>query len=442
MNYVASRRFDMDVGMLAPHSAVRVYVMGERGVHQAATDVEISHMSRLVGEAIKAGALGFGSSRLTEQRSSDGRNIPSLASEEAELTAIAKAMDANGGGVMQMAPEFNEIERGIAEVEMLVRVSKASNSPVMYSLKQNNNTPDIWRDLLAITARANAENVAIHPQVLGRPTGIVMSLDCSEHPFAKCPSYLAIAGLPLPARVAAMRQPALRETLLAESIEYGLKKRGGGMKNVYAFGEPVDYEPHPSQSLQARADRLGVRPELLAYDQLLNNNGTGLLLYAFGNYARGTLDPALEMMRFPSSVPGLGDGGAHSTIICDASISTFMLSYWTRDRVRGERMALPSVVKWLTQTAARAIGLNDRGLIRRGYKADLNVIDYDRLGLHSPRMVHDLPGGGKRLVQDARGYVATIVSGEIVRRDDQATEALPGRLVRGSWIQRQSRIAA
>ncbi len=432
MDYVAGRRFDMDVGVLTPHSALRVYVMGERGMTDAANAAEISEIARLAGEAARVGALGFGTSRLTAQRSSDGSHIPSLASEESELTAIAQAMNANGGGVLQIAPEFNELARAAAELEMLARISKASNRPVMYSLKQNNREPEAWRDLLDITARANADDIAIHPQVLGRPTGAILSLECSGHLFVRCPSYKAIADKPLAARVAAMRDPQLRETMIEEAAAMTLSSRRGGMKNIFEFGEPLDYEPEYAQSLEAKAERLGIRPQEIAYDQLMSRDGHGLLLYASGNYAQSTLDPALGMMRFPGSVPGLGDGGAHSTVICDASISTFMLSYWTRDRTRGERMSLPAVVQWLTQTAARAIGLNDRGLVRRGYKADLNVIDYERLALRSPRMVCDLPAGGKRLVQDAQGYVATIVSGEIVRRNDQPTEKLPGRLVRGA----------
>jgi N-acyl-D-aspartate/D-glutamate deacylase len=433
LDLLSTRRYDMDIGTLLPHSILRTYVMGERALSGGKADAaDISEMAKLTREALEAGCLGFGSSRLTEQRTGDGRQIPSLAALEDELGGIASAMGAANRGVLQMAFEFNDFPGALEEMEMLVRLARTSGRPTMYSLKQSNRYPEGWRDLLAINARANVEGIPIRPQVLGRPTGAIIGLECTMHPFVNCPSYKEISGLSLARRVVEMRKPDVRARLLQEVAGSRMSSRSQGMTNVFEFNEPLDYEPLPSQSIEARASRLGVQPEALIYEQLLSNEGHGLLLFAAGNYAQGSLDPALAMMQFPGSVPGLGDGGAHSTIVCDASISTYLLSYWARDRIRGERVPLQKVVKWLTRDSAEAVCLLDRGLLKAGLKADINVINHRRLKLHAPWIVADLPGGGKRMVQDVDGYVATIVSGSLVRRHDQETANLPGRLVRGA----------
>ncbi|MET0894507.1 MAG: amidohydrolase family protein [Acidimicrobiia bacterium] len=428
LDFLGGRRYDMDVGALVPHSALRVHVMGERGMDgEVATPDDVAGMATVAREAVAAGALGFATSRLTEQRAGDGRHIPSLNAAESELEAIACAM---GRGVLQMAIEFNEFPSVVDELEMLVRVARHSGRPTMYSLKQCNRTPEGWRDLLDITSRANAEGVDIHPQVLGRPTGLVVHWDGGLQPFALTPTYLKVAPLPIERRVADLRRPEVRAAIVGEAAENQVKVRAD-FSNYFRFGEPPDYEPDPGTSVEHEAAQRGIDPLELIYDLMLERDGRGQLLCCIGNYAQGSLDPALEMMRFPGSVPGLGDGGAHSTVVCDASISTYMLTYWTRDRTRGDRLPLPFVVRWLTADCASAMGLHDRGTIAVGRKADLNVVDYDHLTLHAPRRQADLPAGGHRLVQDVDGYVATVVSGEIVRRDDQPTDALPGRLVRG-----------
>jgi N-acyl-D-aspartate/D-glutamate deacylase len=432
LDALAARRYNMDIGTLLPHSTMRAYVMGEAALERAADDTERAGLTDLARQAVAAGALGFGTSTLRDQRTKNGRYIPSVMADEAEFAAIASGMSHGGGGVFQVAIEFNQFPLACEELEMFARVGEASGRPIMYSCKQTNRVPQGWRDLLAISDAANARGIAMHPQVLGRPTGAIMGLQTTLHPFSRCPSWRPLAGFSLVEKVAAMRDPSVRVTLLAEleQAQQKLPERLRGFELVFPLGDDPDYEPAQSASVEAIARAKGVASGELVYDLLLEKEGRQLLLLAGGNYAEFSLEPSLEMIRNPHSVPGLGDAGAHAGIICDASISTYMLSYWTRDRRRGDRLELPQVVKWLTADCASVLGLTDRGRIAPGLKADLNVIDHDQIRLHAPRATHDLPAGGTRLVQDATGYVATVVSGKIVHRHDQPTQALPGRLVR------------
>ena len=435
LDFLSGRQYDMDVGALLPHSMLRTYVMGERGIRgESASAEEVAQMGKLAAEASAAGALGFASSRLTEQRAKDGSNIPSLRATEAELKGVAQGLCSTRGGTLQMAIEFNDFPGAVDELGMFIRVARDSGLPGMYSLKQSNRTPEGWRELLALTSRANGEGARIHPQVLGRPTGAIITLDATLHPFAKCPSFELLAKIPLRERVERMRDPELRARLVAEAATVKMSARSGSdsYARMFRFVEPLQYEPDPSTSVAAYAKARNERPEAVIYDWLMENDGTGQVLYAAGNFADGTLDAALDMMRFPGSVPGLGDGGAHSTFVCDASASTYMLTYWARDRQRGERMSVPEVVRKLTRDSAMAVGLHDRGVLAAGYKADLNVIDHGRLALHAPKLIADLPAGGRRMVQASTGYVATVVSGKVVRRNDEETAELPGRLVRGA----------
>lgn len=432
LDALAQRQFNMDVATLVPHSTLRAYVMGDRSLTDTATAQDLQQMTQLVCEAVRAGASGIGTSTLRDQKTSDGRHIPSVLADEAEFHALAQGMAQAGAGVMQVAIEFNQFPLACEELEMFARVGKASGRPIMYSLKQTNRTPDGWRDLLAISDRANGEGVAIHPQVLGRPTGALMGLQTSLHPFSHCPSFKPFVGLPIADQVAAMRQPDLRAKLLAEAEQAQLRlpERVRGFGLVFPLSDPPNYEPTQADSVDALAAARGVPAMELAYDLLLEQDGQRILLLAGGNFAEYSLEPALEMMRNPYSVPGLGDAGAHSGIICDASISTYLLSYWTRDRARGDQLALPAVIKSLTLDGAGILGLTDRGRLSEGLRADINVIDHDRINLRIPRATHDLPAGGVRLVQDAVGYVATLVNGQIVQRNDQVVSNTPGRLVR------------
>jgi N-acyl-D-amino-acid deacylase len=432
LDALSKRKFNMDIATLIPHSTLRAFVMGDRCLTDNASAEEREQMASMVCEAIRAGAIGVGTSTLRDQKTSDGHHIPSVLADEDEFQALADGMARAGAGVFQVAIEFNQFPLACEELEMFARVGKASGRPIMYSLKQTNRTPDGWRALMAISDRANAEGTAMHPQVLGRPTGALMGLQTSLHPFSRCPSFEPYSGLPIADQVAAMRTPELRAQLLseAEQAQLRLPERVRGFSLVFPFFDPPNYEPTQAQSVDALAAAKGMPAMEYAYDLLLEEEGHRILLLAGGNFAEYSLEPALEMMRNPHSVPGLGDAGAHSGIICDASISTYMLSYWTRDRTLGDKLALPGVIKWMTQDCANVLGLTDRGQISVGMRADINVIDYDRINLRIPHATHDLPAGGLRLVQNAVGFVATIVNGQIVHRDDEVTNVLSGRIIR------------
>lgn len=432
LDALSKRAFNMDIATLIPHSTLRAFVMGNRCLTDKASAEEREQMASIVCEAIRAGAIGVGTSTLRDQKTSDGHHIPSVLADEEEFQALADGMARAGAGVFQVAIEFNQFPLACEELEMFARVGKASGRPIMYSLKQTNRTPDGWRYLLAISDRANAEGTAMHPQVLGRPTGALMGLQTSLHPFSRCPSFKPYLDLPIAEQVAAMRTSELRAQLLseAEQAQLRLPERVRGFSLVFPFFDPPNYEPTQAQSVDALAAAKGMPAMEYAYDLLLEEEGHRILLLAGGNFAEYSLEPALEMMRNPHSVPGLGDAGAHSGIICDASISTYMLSYWTRDRTLGDKLALPGVIKWMTQDCANVLGLTDRGQISVGMRADINVIDYDRINLRIPHAKHDLPAGGLRLVQNAVGFVATIVNGQIVHRDDEVTNVLSGRIIR------------
>lgn len=432
LDALSKRAFNMDIATLIPHSTLRAFVMGKRCLTETASAEECEQMASIVCDAIRAGAIGVGTSTLRDQKTSDGYHIPSVLADEAEFHALAEGMARAGAGVFQVAIEFNQFPLACEELEMFARVGKVSGRPIMYSLKQTNRTPDGWRALMAISDRANAEGTAMHPQVLGRPTGALMGLQTSLHPFSHCPSFKPYLELPTADKVAAMRTPELRAQLLseAEQAQLRLPERVRGFSLVFPFFDPPNYEPTQAQSVDSLAAEKGMPAMEYAYDLLLEEEGRRILLLAGGNFAEYSLEPALEMMRNPHSVPGLGDAGAHSGIICDASISTYMLSYWTRDRTLGDKLALPAVIKWMTQDCANVLGLTDRGQISVGLRADINVIDYDRLNLRIPHARHDLPAGGLRLVQNAIGFVATIVNGQIVHRDDEVTNVLSGRIVR------------
>jgi N-acyl-D-amino-acid deacylase len=431
--FLAARRFDMHVGGLLPHSCLRVFVMGERAINgEPAALEDIARMEALTYEALRAGACGVGSTRLTSQRTLSGTPAPSIAAREDELTGIARAIARAGRGVLQIAPEFNQFPRAEEELRMVVRVARATGCRVTYSLKQSNHHKDGWKRLLEITDEANREGLDVRPMVFGRPTGDVLGWECSVHPFVHSPAYRPLAELPLARRVAELKKAEVRGAILSQTQRAAAERGagwGGSYRLLFPIGEVPDYEPPPQDSVASLAERAGVHPTEIIYDAMMRDEGRGALLSAYGNYADGNLDPSLAMMRFPRSVLGLADAGAHCTIICDASAPTTMLSYWARDRTRGARLPLPEVVRRLTSDAAGLFDLDDRGVVRVGMKADLNVIDHARLRLYPPRMEYDLPTGGKRLVQDAVGYRATLVGGVVAHLNDRPTEALPGQLV-------------
>ncbi|WP_315763427.1 MULTISPECIES: N-acyl-D-amino-acid deacylase family protein [unclassified Bradyrhizobium] len=432
MDWLSKRNFDMDVGAQLPHAALRVYVMGERGARRdPATADDNRAMAALAGEAVHAGALGFSTSRTLNHRTSTGDYTPTLKAGEDELTAIAGAMQTAGRSVLQFVLDISTIHE---DLPMMLRVAETTRCPISFSVTQNDRAPERWRQTLAEINAAATRGLSVTTQIAARPVGLLLGLELSRNPLQTHPSYQAIAHLPLAERVARMRQSEVRAAILSEqarATDDPLFFRPNYDK-MYLLGDPPDYEQPPENALGAKAQRLGRRPEELAYDAMLSDNGRGMLYVPFLNYADGNLDATFEMLRDPSAVPGLSDGGAHCGIICDASFPTYLLTHWTRDRKRGEKLSIPFVVAAQSRKTALSVGLSDRGLISPGYKADVNVIHYDRLHLHPPKVHYDLPVGGRRLMQQVDGYEATIVSGVVTRRNGEATGAHPGRLIRGA----------
>src|SRR6266853_1305539 len=404
MDWLSQRNFDVDIGAQLPHAALRVYVMGERGARRdPATAEDNSAMAALAGDAVRAGALGFSTSRTLNHRTSTGDFTPTLKAGEDELP-------------------------------MMLRVAEKTQCPISFSITQADKAPRRWRQTLDTINEASARGLAITAQIAARPVGLLLGLELSRNPFQTHPSYREIAKLPLAERVARLHQPEVRAAILSEtatSTDDPLFFRPNYDK-MYLLGDPPDYEQPPENALGAQARRRGCQPEALAYDAMLSDDGRGMLYVPFLNYADGNLDAVHEMLRDPHSVPGLSDGGAHCGIICDASFPTYLLTHWTRDRTRGEKLSIPFVVAAQARKTALSVGLYDRGVIARGFKADVNVIDYDRLHLHPPKVHYDLPVGGRRLLQQVDGYDATIVSGVVTQRGGTATGARPGKLVRGA----------
>ena len=426
-----ARPYDMDVAAMVTHAPLRVHVMGEAAeAHAVATPEQCAEMARLTAEGLAAGALGFSTSRAIAHRTLDGRHIPTLGTPEAELETIARAIRAQGSGWMQVISDFDDPEDEFARLQ---RIAAASGRPMTFSLLQRESKPRLWRWLLDKVEAAHEAGVPMYGQVMGRPVGLMFGFELSQHPFLMRASYQAIAHLPFEQRIAALRDPALRARIIAEPTEDpALRVRLNNWEKIFALGDPPDYEPPPEKSVAAMAASRGMDPAALCYDMMLEKDGRAILNRPILNYADGDLTAIRNMVTHPHTLMGLGDGGAHVGYICDASCMTHMLVHWARDRARGPRLPLEFVVKRISRDNAHALGLKDRGVLAVGKKADINVIDFGRLALEMPKMHYDLPAGGKRLIQKADGYVATIVAGTPVYREGEATGALPGRLVRGA----------
>ena len=424
LDALEARPFDIDVATQVPHAAIRVHVMGKRGVdREPATAADAEHMARLVAEGINAGALGFSTSRTINHKTKAGAHIPTLEADEAELTTIARALPS---GWMQVISDFDDPG---PEFAMLRRLVHVSGKPMSITILQRDSKPEEWRRVTGWIADASRHGDPMFGQVLTRPTGIILGFEISQNPFTGRRSYDEIADLPFEQKIRALRDPALRARILSEETEDKiLRHRVARWDRIFPMSDPPNYEPAPDDSIAARA--AGRDPAALAYDLLLENNGKTLLYRPLSNYSFGNLDAVHDMLTHDSTIVGLGDGGAHVGILSDASALSTMLTHWTRDR-NGARFTLPWAVKRITRDSALAIGLRDRGVIAAGYKADLNVIDYDRLNVRVPEVVYDLPAGGRRLIQRADGYDVTIVSGVPVYRNGESTGNLPGRLVRG-----------
>jgi N-acyl-D-aspartate/D-glutamate deacylase len=436
MDALEERQRDIDVAAYLPHSPLRVYVMGQRGAdREPATAEDMARMRALAKEAVQTGALGFASSRLAIHKTESGAPIPTYDAGQEEIAEIARGIADAGGGLIQFVPDipaggYQPVLQQVFDVAADVRL------PVTFTLSIGNAGEPIWPDAITMVEKANAAGADITAQMFPRPIGLVIGLELTANPFVLYPSYREIAHLPLAQRVAEMRKPEVRARILADKPGYDdpaghpLLYLAQAWEWIFPLEEDPDYEPDRSTSILARASARGVSPMEEAYDRLLDDDGHAMLLVAMANFENNSLDTVGELIRRDDVVLGLGDGGAHYGMICDASFPTFLLAHWARDRATG-RLTVAEAVRELTSVPARVAGFADRGRIAVGYKADLNVIDHAGLRLHKPVIVHDLPAGGRRLDQTADGYVATIVSGQVIAENGKPTDARPGKLVRG-----------
>jgi N-acyl-D-aspartate/D-glutamate deacylase len=434
LDTLAGHAWTMDVGTQIAHGPVRAYVMGERGArNEAASAAEIAEMKRIVREAIDAGALGFSMSRTIAHVAIDGEPVPGTFAAEDEVFGISRALGEAGKGVVELAPmgaAGEDIVNPAKEVEWMRRLSVETGRPVTFALIQVDAAPDLWRELMQAS-----RDVDLWPQVAGRATGLLSGFFTTYCLLDVVPAFAAFKFLEKPTAEqmrAKVSDPAFRAEILAwEPDEETAKRLADAYARTFLLGDPPDYEPSYDRSLAGLAESSGKDPLEVAYDAMMVGNGEGLLYVPILNYSYGNLDQAREMLLHPRSAVGLADGGAHCGVICDASMPTFMLTHWTRDRSRGETLPLELVVQKQTRDTARLYGLNDRGTLEPGMLGDVNLIDYDRLQLLPPEVAADLPAGGRRLLQRAVGYVATIKRGVVTYREGVHTGELPGRLVRG-----------
>lgn len=432
LDALETRQRDIDVAVYLPHSPLRVYVMGQRGAdREPATAEDLAKMRALAKEAVEVGALGFASSRLTIHKTESGSPIPSYEAAREEIEEIARGVVDGGGGLLQFVPDIPA--GGYQPVlQMVFDVAEDVRLPVTFTLVVANTGDPTWPDAITMIEKANGAGGDITAQLLPRPIGLIIGLQLSANPFVLYPSYREIAHLPLAQRVTEMRKPEVRARILADKPGHGhpILYVAQAWDWIFPLGDSPDYEPDPSGSIGARARARGVNPMEEAYDRLLDDDGHAMLLVATSNLKNNSLDTVGKLLHRDDVVLGLGDGGAHYGMICDASYSTYFLAHWARDRASG-RFTVAEAVRELTSVPARVAGLADRGRIAAGYKADLNVIDHGALRLHKPVIRYDLPAGGRRLDQTAEGYVATVVSGEVIAENGVPTAARPGKLVRG-----------
>ncbi len=433
----------VDIGTHLPHAALRTYVMGERGADhtEAPSDDELARMADLTREALAAGAIGFATSRTDVHRTKDGTNIGTLTASERELLTIADAMRAAGTGVTQLisdAYQTPDDDFANREMDLIEAFARTSTRPLSFTVQQAFHSPDRWRHLFSRVGEMRDRGLDVKPQVASRPIGVLLGLEATASPFLFTPSAAEIAGLPLPERVIAFRDPERRRRILEEHAGMVATLPDGLFKSIvsswdvmFALSDPVDYEMDAANSIGAHARAAGADPAGVVYDTLLERNGGQLLYLPLFNFAHGNYDDLYEMITTPFSLFGLSDAGAHCGAICDASMPTSSIVLWARDRRGGATVPLEQIVHQQTQRTAAHVGWNDRGVLAPGYVGDANVIDLDRLECRIPHLVHDLPAGGRRLMQEASGYRYTVKSGAVTFEDGQSTGALPGRLLRG-----------
>ncbi len=441
LDVLDSRRYAIDIATYIGHGPLRAYVMGDRGArNEPATTEDIAGMKRLVTEAIQAGAIGFSSSRTLNHKARDGEPVPGTFAAEDELDGLADGVVEAGGGLFEVAPQGLEFEEEVflGEVDLLSRIALRTKLPVTFAMLQNDRNPDSWKAALAKVDATNAAGGNMRPQIAARPFGMMIGW-ANNNPFTKRPTVVDLtARLDGEALRAELRKPEVRAAVLAEAdlpADPSIQFDGLGpflqmmLDKIYFMGDTPNYEPDADQTVAELAASKGVNPLEMAYDLLNESNGNAFLMLPFFNYVGGTQDAIHEMLLHPATVSGLSDGGAHCRMICDASIPTYVISHWARDR-KGPKLTLEAAVKVQTHDTAEVVGFHDRGTLQVGKRADINVFDLDTLDLDYPMAVDDLPAGGRRLMQRAHGYVATIVHGEVTRRNGVDTGARPGRLVR------------
>ena len=423
----------IDVGTQIPHGAVRAYVMGERGInHEEASQEEIDRMKEIVQEAIKAGAYGFSTSRTEKHNDVNGNLTPSITAHKNELVEIAKSLGEINKGVLQGISDFYDFE---SEFDIFKAMSKQSGRPISITVEQQDARPEWWEQLLDGIEDAQSEGINMYGQVPPRATGILMGLTATLNPFRFHPTYMEIADLALEERVEIMRNDEFKEKLLndnAVSINPLVDEIVNSYSKMFKLGEPANYEPDPEMSFESLANSSNMTAQEIAYDAMLEKDGRALIYHPLFNYQTGDLSLVEKMLKHPYTISGLGDAGAHCGAISDASFPTTLVQHWSRDRSRGSKLPLETVIKMQTSETANLLGIKDRGVLEKGYKADINIIDYEGLTLHEPEIINDLPAGGRRLVQKASGYDYTIVSGEVAFVKGEATGALNGRLIRNS----------
>jgi len=426
----------LDVGAQIPHGAVRAYVMGERGArNEKATAYDIEAMAEIVREGLRAGALGFSSSRTILHRAKDGELVPGTNAEEDEILGIGRMLGEVGHGVFEVASDLAPEER---ELGWMRKLSRLTGQPVTFACLQSPVDPEQWRRLLEVCERDAAEGGRLTPQVAQRPAGLILGFESTAHPLMFSPTWGELAVLPPAERLTRLADPAIRAKLLESQIDVsGLplpeaaRFVATGFHMMFPLGDPPDYEPGPERSVAAIAEREGRDPREVVYDAMMERGGKGLVYLPLIGYSHGDFEALRAMMVHPQAVFGLSDGGAHCGLICDASAPTYQLTHWVRDRTRGERIPLPQIVACQTRRTAALYGLLDRGVVAPGMLADLNVIDFENLHIHAPHVVYDLPAQGRRLVQKVDGYRVTVKRGQVTYEDGEPTGALPGRLVRG-----------
>jgi N-acyl-D-aspartate/D-glutamate deacylase len=430
---LTARPHDIDLATQVPHAALRVHVMGDRALAgEPATPDDVIAMARLARAGVESGALGFTTSRTLNHRSVTGELTPTYDTDVAELAGIASELGAAGQGVLQLVADFLDVE---ADLDVILAMARASGRPVSVSLVQFPLRPVAYREVLSRLAAANEAGLQVRAQVAARAVGLLMGLPCTLHPFMANPVWSDVAGLPLAEQARVMRDPAFKTAVLAAQTDAKNRNLIGGRlihkyELMYELTDPPEYEPDPSDSIAARAAREGRTGADLVYDIITRDDGRAMVYVMSSNYVSGNLDAVHEMLAHPCTLPGLSDGGAHVGTISDGSFPTTLLAHWARDR--RDRFPVEYIVQRQARDTARAVGLDDRGVLAPGYRADVNVIDFGRLRLRRPEMRFDLPGGGRRLLQRAEGYLHTFVRGEETYAGGEPTDALPGRLVRGA----------